>query len=665
MLPTFVIGLREGVEAALIVGIIAAFLAKDPRGREAMRWMWIGVAAAVGLCVAAGVALELVNQELPHREQEGLESVIAALAVGAVTFMIVWMRKHARSMSKDLRASAGAALAAGSTGALVAMAFFAVFREGMETSVFLLAAFQSSTDAVSAGFGALLGVLVAVAIGIGIYRGGVKLNLTRFFRMTGVVLVFVAAGLVASALHAAHDAGWLNAGQGHAVDLSWLVVPGTWTAALLTGMLGLRPAPALAEVAGYVIYALPMLTFLLLPDRFRPRPSRRRALRTASTATLLVLVAGILLTACGGSGDDGASKPSRADAAAVATTYADLVLAAYDASIASTEKLSTSVDAFLDTPSSARLAATRKAWLSARDDYIVTEPFRFYGGPIDDPKDGPEGQINAWPMDEAYVDYVEGQPKAGIVNDAKAYPKITADVIVAANEQGGETNISSGWHAIEFLLWGQDRSKTGPGDRPASDYTSAPNAHRRGDYLRLTTKQLLADLESVRDQWSSTGGAFRTAFLADPDRALRRIMRGIGALAVGELAGERMAVAFESGDQEDEHSCFSDNTNADVVNDIKGIRAVYEADLGGVSGPSLQSLLDARDPELAAELRREIEGALAKAQAFPATFETMLAGAEDSPERAAMEDVIDGLEDFGESLGEAAEKLEVKVGFTV
>src|ERR1044072_5977735 len=313
MLPTFVVGLREGGEAALIVGIIAAFLAKDPRGRGAMKWMWIGVATAIGLCVVAGVALELVNRELPEREQEGLETIIAGLAVGAVTFMIVWMRKHARSMSKDLRASAGAALAAGSTGALAAMAFFAVFREGLETSVFLLAAFQSSTNPTSAGLGALLGILAAVGIGVAIYRGGVKLNLGRFFRLTGVVLVFVAAGLVASALHAAHEAGWLNAGQEHALDLSWLVVPGTWTAALLTGMLGLRPSPALAEVLGYVIYALPMLLFLLLPDRGRLRP-RRGALHSASTATLLVLVAGLMLPARRGSAGDHGRKPPRAGA---------------------------------------------------------------------------------------------------------------------------------------------------------------------------------------------------------------------------------------------------------------------------------------------------------------------------------------------------------------
>jgi high-affinity iron transporter len=252
MLPTFVIGLREGVEAALIVGIIAAFLCQDARGREALRSMWIGVAAAVGLCVVAGVTLQLVDQDLPHREQEGLESVIAALAVGAVTFMIVWMRRHARTISKDLRASASGALAAGTTGALVAMAFFAVIREGLETVVFLLAAFQSASNATTAGLGATLGVAAAIAIGVGIYRGGVRLNLARFFGITGVVLVFVAAGLVASALHAAHDAGWLHAGQAQAVDLSWLVVPGTWTSSLLTGMLGLRPHPTVIELTGYL-----------------------------------------------------------------------------------------------------------------------------------------------------------------------------------------------------------------------------------------------------------------------------------------------------------------------------------------------------------------------------------------------------------------------------
>ncbi|MDX6720132.1 MAG: high-affinity iron transporter [Solirubrobacteraceae bacterium] len=311
MLPTFVIGLREGVEAALIVGIIAAFLRQDARGRGALKWMWIGVASAIGLCVAAGITLEVVNQDLPQREQEGLETVIALLAVGAVTFMIVWMRKHARSIAKDLRTSAEGALAAGTTGALVGMAFFAVIREGLETVVFLLAAFQSATNPTSAGFGALLGLLVAVGIGVAIYRGGVKFNLTRFFRVTGLVLVFVAAGLVASALHTAHEAGWLNVGQQHAFDLDWLVVPGTWSASLLTGMLGLQPFPVVAEVAGYALYAVPMLLFLLLPDRLRARV-RRGSLGTATTAALLVVLAGVLLAACGSSGSDSAAAPAGA-----------------------------------------------------------------------------------------------------------------------------------------------------------------------------------------------------------------------------------------------------------------------------------------------------------------------------------------------------------------
>jgi high-affinity iron transporter len=277
VLPTFVIGLREGIEAALIVGIIAAFLRQEAGGREAMRRVWLGVAAAIGICVVAGVALNVLDRDLPQREQEGLETIIAILAVGAVTFMVVWMKRHARTIAKDLRASASSALAAGTTAALVGMAFFAVIREGLETVVFLLAAFQSASNPTTAGAGALLGVFVATAIGVAIYRGGVKLNLTRFFRVTGVVLVFVAAGLVASALHTAHEAGWVTVGQAQALDLGWIVVPGTWTSSLLTGMLGLQPTPTVVEVMGYAVYAVPMLLLLLWPQRWRPGLRRRQA----------------------------------------------------------------------------------------------------------------------------------------------------------------------------------------------------------------------------------------------------------------------------------------------------------------------------------------------------------------------------------------------------
>ena len=146
------------------------------------------------------------------------------------------------------------------------MAFFAVLREGLETAVFLLAAFQASTNELDAGLGAVLGLLTAVVIGAGLYRGGIKINLARFFRVTSVVLVVIAAGLLATALHTAHEAAWFNSFQGQALDLSWLVVPGTVTSSLLTGMLGLQPEPTYGEVAIWVIYVVPMLLYVLWPQ---------------------------------------------------------------------------------------------------------------------------------------------------------------------------------------------------------------------------------------------------------------------------------------------------------------------------------------------------------------------------------------------------------------
>jgi high-affinity iron transporter len=276
MIPTFVITLREGVEASLIIGIIAAFLVKEGR-RDALRQMWLGVAIAIAICIAVAVALEAIGQDLPQKQQEGLETVIGLIAVMAVTYMIVWMRRNARGIKATLEGEAASALAAGSTMALVAMAFLAVLREGLETSVFLLAAFQNSTDTTAAGSGAVLGLLAAVAIGLGLYRGGVRINLSKFFKVTGVVLVFVAAGLLATAAHTAHEAGWINGLQGQAIDLSWLVQPGTISGSLLTGMLGLQPHPTVIEASLYMLYALPMLLYVLWPDRLRGRLRRDKS----------------------------------------------------------------------------------------------------------------------------------------------------------------------------------------------------------------------------------------------------------------------------------------------------------------------------------------------------------------------------------------------------
>ena len=264
MLPTFVIGLREGLEAALIVGIIAAFLGQQGR-RDALRLVWFGTAVAVAICVGVAIVLQVISSDLPQRQQEGLETVVGALAVCMVTYMIIFMRRHARGLKKDLEGAAASALASGSSRALVAMAFLAVLREGFETAVFLLATFQASGNASTSWLGAVLGIGLATAIGYAIYKGGVRLNLARFFRVTGLVLVVVAAGLVMTAFHTASEAGWLTVGQAQAFDLSWLVRPGTPVSSLLTGVLGIQPFPAWIEVIAWLAYLIPMVVIVAWP----------------------------------------------------------------------------------------------------------------------------------------------------------------------------------------------------------------------------------------------------------------------------------------------------------------------------------------------------------------------------------------------------------------
>jgi high-affinity iron transporter len=272
VIPTLVIGLREGLEASLIVGIIASFLARNGR-RDALKATWIGVGAAIILCLAIGIALVTLSRDLPQQAQEGLETVVGAFAVIMVTFMILWMSKHARSMKRELEGAAAEALKSGSATALVAMAFLAVLREGFETSVFLVSVINESNNPTSGTIGAFLGIVIAVLIGFGIYRGGIRLNLAKFFKVTGIVLVLVAAGLTMTVLHTAHEAGWINIGQATAADLTWLVRPGTVVASLLTGVLGLQPKPTVLETVGWLLYAVPMLMYVAWPRPQRPRPA--------------------------------------------------------------------------------------------------------------------------------------------------------------------------------------------------------------------------------------------------------------------------------------------------------------------------------------------------------------------------------------------------------
>jgi len=292
MLPTFVIGLREGLEAALIVGIVAAFLTQRGR-RDLLRWVYLGVGTAITLCVGAGVALELVSRELPQREQEGLETVIGVFAVAMVSYMIIWMRRHARDLKGDLEGAAGAALAEGSGWALVVMAFLAVVREGLETVVFLLAAFNQSGSGHAAWIGAVLGIGLSIGLGWATFRGGIRLDMSKFFRITGVVLVLVAAGLVVSAFHTAHEAGWVNWGQQSTIDLSAVVRPGSVQASVLTGVLGLQPRPVLVELVAWLVYLVPMLCYVAWPPG--KGPGRTMQIRIAGAAAVLGAVAALAL----------------------------------------------------------------------------------------------------------------------------------------------------------------------------------------------------------------------------------------------------------------------------------------------------------------------------------------------------------------------------------
>jgi high-affinity iron transporter len=290
VLPTFVIGLREGLEATLIISIIATFLR---RNGASLRGMWIGASTAVVLSLGVGVALQAVDHALPQRQQEMLETVIAVVAVVFVTGMILWMRSHARFLKRDLESAAETALGDGTTTALTVMVFLAVLREGFETAVFLLGTFQASTNPQSAAGGALLGILVSIGIGYGIYMGGVKLNLARFFKVTGVFLVLVAAGLVLKALRTAHEASWVTFGQGTTVDLSWLAPNGAIRTALISGVLGMPRDPRQVELLGWALFLVPVMALTLWPATWR-LPARVVRRVSLAVAGLMVAVAAIL-----------------------------------------------------------------------------------------------------------------------------------------------------------------------------------------------------------------------------------------------------------------------------------------------------------------------------------------------------------------------------------
>lgn len=195
------------------------------------------------------------------------------------------------------------------------------------------------------------------------------------------------------------------------------------------------------------------------------------------------------------------AAPGASDVAPVLVNYANIVRANYHDTLQSALRMQQAIDAFLAQPSAGTQQAAQQAWREAREFYGQTEAYRFYGGPIDD-DDGPEGRLNAWPMDESYVDGVNGRDDAGLINNAAFV--INTDNLIAQNERGGEENIATGWHAIEFLLWGQDMNVDGPGNRPYTDFVDgqAPNADRRREYLKTVTDLLVSDLNGLEKEWA-------------------------------------------------------------------------------------------------------------------------------------------------------------------
>lgn len=316
-----------------------------------------------------------------------------------------------------------------------------------------------------------------------------------------------------------------------------------------------------------------------------------------------------------------------ANAADAVTTYARLVKATYDDTAAAADALDAAVQAFVATPSEETLTAARAAWRAAREPYLLTEVFRFYDGPIDEPGADLEPTINAWPMDESHVDYVDGDPTAGLVNDPGF--TISADTLVGQNAQGGDENVSTGWHAIEFLLWGQDHNDAGPGARPYTDFVdggTAANPERRRAYLQTTATLLASTLGTVQAAWAEDA-TYRVGLeAASPAEGLRRILTGMITLSGFETGGERLQAALDSGSQEDEHSCFSDNTHRDMIQDIQGVKNVWwgryaRPDGSTVSGTGVRDVVGALDTALRDRLDAKIDASLALANGLHVPFD--------------------------------------------
>jgi high-affinity iron transporter len=274
VVANFLIGLREGLEAALVVSILVAALVKAGR-RDRLGAIAIGIAGAVVLSLAFGAVLTFTSSQLSFRAQEGFGGTLSIVAVGFVTWMVFWMRRTARSLSGELRGKVGAALAMGA-GAVALTGFIAVGREGLETALFIWSAVQATGQSTEPVLGAALGLAVAVLLGYLFYRGALRINLATFFRWTGALLILVAAGVLAYGVHDLQEAGILPGLNSLAFDVSRAVPPDSWYGTLLKGTLNFSPETTWLQAIVWVAYVVPVLTLFL-------RPARRPAVPAPAT----------------------------------------------------------------------------------------------------------------------------------------------------------------------------------------------------------------------------------------------------------------------------------------------------------------------------------------------------------------------------------------------
>lgn len=341
----------------------------------------------------------------------------------------------------------------------------------------------------------------------------------------------------------------------------------------------------------------------------------------------------------------------------VKENYAKMALANYQDALSTAKEMQTAINAFVANPTTATHKAAKDAWLAAREPYGQSEAFRFAGGPIDEYDKAPEGLLNAWPCDENYVDYVAGTPTSGIINNTAI--AIDGATLESKHEVGGETNVSVGYHAVEFLLWGQDLDAPAletAGKRPHTDYLAGGpgEVERRKEYLKVSTQLIIDHLTWLTEQWKD-GGAYRKAFMAEDDtKTIKKLIQSIAIFSKGELAGERIIVAYTNQDQEDEHSCFSDNTNRDIITNQMGIANIFLGKYGSVSGTSLYDLVKVKNETLADATKKALETSGTQAKGIYQRFDVAITN---PTYRPAVLELGNSLKDVGNKLVECGEAL--------